>query len=59
MKRTKPFKLDHDKIKKILQSLAATRGNTVDDVDDLPDSFPPNRTVAIFRGRGKKRQDTD
>ena len=33
----------------------ATRGNTVDDVDDLPDSLPLDRTIAIFFGPGTKR----
>ena len=55
-KRTKPFKPDPEKIKKVLEALRATRGNTVDDVADLPDSFPPNRTRAIFLGSGKGRR---
>ena len=54
-KRTKPFKIDHDKLEKTLKRLEATRGNTVDDVNDLPDSLPLDRTTAMFFGPGTKR----
>ena len=58
-KRTKPFKIDYDKLEKTLKRLEATRGNTVDDVDDLPDSLPLDRTIAIFFGPGTKRGTTE
>jgi len=54
-RRTKPFKPDPEKIRKILEELTATRGNTVDDVADLPDSLPLNRTRAVFLGQGRER----
>ena len=56
-KRTKPFKIDHDKLENTLKRLEATRGNTVDDVDDLPDSLPlgRGRTTAIFFSPRTKR----
>ena len=55
-KRTKPFKIDHDKLENTLKRLEATRGNTVDDVEDLPDSLPLDGTTVIFFGPGKKRR---
>ena len=55
-KRTKPFKIDHDKLENTLKRLEATRGNTVDDVDDLPDSLPLDGTTVIFFGPSKKRR---
>lgn len=54
-KRTKPFKIDHDKLENTLKRLEATRGNTVDDVDDLPDSLPLGRTTAIFFAPPRQR----
>ena len=36
-----------DTLEQIMKRLKATRGNTVDDVDDLPNSLPLDRTVAI------------
>ena len=59
MPKPKKLTFDPDKwekaLKKLRKGLAATRGNTVDDVNDLPDSLPLNRTVAIFDGLGTKR----
>jgi len=59
MPKTKKLKFDRDKweeaLKEPSKNLAATRGNTVDDVDDLQDSLPLDRTVAIFYGHGTKR----
>jgi hypothetical protein len=58
MPKPKKLKFDPDKwakaLKKLRKGLAATRVNTVDDVNDLPDSLPLNRTVAIFYGVNKK-----
>lgn len=58
MPKTQKLKFDRDKwakaLKKLRKGLAATRGNTVDDVNDLPDSLPLDRTVAIFYGVSKK-----
>jgi len=57
---TQKLKFDPDKwekaLKKLRKGLAATRGNTVDDVDDLPDSLPLDRPVAIFFDSGKKKR---
>jgi hypothetical protein len=38
------------------EKLAATRGNAVDDVDDLPDSLPLDGTTVIFFASGKSRK---
>ena len=58
MPKTKKRKFDNDKwaeaLKELRKNLAATRGNTVDDVDDLPDSLPLDRTAAIFYGTGRE-----
>ena len=60
MPKPKNLKFDPDKwakaLKKLRKGLAATRGNTVDDVDDLPDSLPLDRPVAIFFDSGKKSE---
>ena len=50
------YQIDHDKLEKTLKRLEATRGNTVDDVDDLPDSLPLDGTTVIFFGPSKKRR---
>ena len=59
MPNTKKLKFDNDKweeaLKELRKGLAATRGNTVDDADDSPDSLPLDRTVAMFYGPGTKR----
>ena len=53
---TKRPPVDQDLFRKELKKLRATRGNTVDDVDDLPDSLPLGRTTTypkkpdIFNG---------
>ena len=53
-------KFDRDKwkeaLKEMREKLAATRGDAVDDVDDLPDSLPLDGTTVIFLGPGKKRR---
>ena len=63
MAKTQKLKFDPDKwekaLKKLRNGLAATRGNTVDDVDDLPDLLPLDRTVAIFYGVSKKSRAVD
>ena len=60
MQKTKKLKFNRDKwaeaLKELRKGLAATRGNTVDDVDDLPDSLPLDRPVAIFFDSGKKSE---
>jgi hypothetical protein len=60
MPTTQKLKFDRDKwakaLKKLRKGLAATRGNTVDDVNDLPDSLPLDRPVMIFFDSGKKKR---
>ena len=46
---------DLEVFRKELKKLRATRGNTRDDVDDLPDSLPLGGTTAIFFTPPKKR----
>ena len=53
---TKRPPVDQDLFRKELKKLRATRGNTVDDVNDLPDSLPlgEGRTTVMFFDSGKK-----
>ena len=55
---TKRPPVDQDLFRKLLKKLEATRGNTVDDVDDLADSLPlgEGRTTVMFFDSGKKQR---
>ena len=49
---------DLELFRKELKKLRATRGNTRDDVDDLPESLPLSGTRAIFFTPKKKLTDS-
>ena len=48
---------DLELFRKLLKKLDATRGNTRDDVDDLPESLPLGGTTAIFFTPPRKLND--